>query len=158
MIGNPYFQWMHLSNCTNLSKSHIEQVMHLNVKNKKRKKKEKKKTTQLNALLMLIVLSIYKWALSFLFVFLIFNFFFGKNLRQVFSVDYIWVLPHTFIESNLKWIKKKHITVSQIYFANMGYYFIESRGKKKSQYLDVIYEKLKNEATYLWVTSRHFVF
>lgn len=36
--------------------------------------------------------------------------------------------------------KKKHITVSQIYFANMGYYFIESRGKK-SQYLDVIYEK-----------------
>lgn len=27
--------------------------------------------------------------------------------------------------------KKKHITVSQIYFANMGYYFIESRGKKK---------------------------
>lgn len=28
--------------------------------------------------------------------------------------------------------KKKHITVSQIYFANMGYYFIESRGKKKS--------------------------
>lgn len=35
--------------------------------------------------------------------------------------------------------KKKHITISQIYFANMGYYFIESRGK--SQYLDVIYEK-----------------
>lgn len=98
-------------------------------------------TTQLNALLTLIVLSIYKWALSFCL-------FFGKNLREVFNVDYIWVLPRTFIESNLKWIKKKHITVSQIYFANMGYYFIESGGK--SQYLDVIYEKLKKMKQHIY--------
>lgn len=123
MIGNPYFQWMHLSNCTNLSK-----ITHWASKAFECTKKEKKKIIQLNALLMLIVFfAIYKWALSFLFFF----FLFGKNLRQVFSVDYIWVLPHTFIESYIKWIKKKHITISQIYFANMGYYFIESRGKKK---------------------------
>lgn len=28
--------------------------------------------------------------------------------------------------------KKKHMTVSQIYFANMGYYLVESRGKEVS--------------------------
>lgn len=56
--------------------------------------------------------------------------------------------------------KKKHITISQIYFANMGYYFIESRGKKKVSIwmLFMKSKKKKNEATYLWVTSRHFVF
>lgn len=55
--------------------------------------------------------------------------------------------------------KKKHITVSQIYFANMGYYFIESRGKKKKSVSGCYLWKVKkNEATYLWVTSRHFVF
>lgn len=72
--------------------------------------KKEKKIIQLDALLMLLCFfAICKWALSFLFVLF---FFFGKNLRQVFSVcfffslDYIWVLPHAFIESYVKWIKK----------------------------------------------------
>lgn len=64
--------------------------------------------------------------------------FFCKGIVTGFNVAYICVLPQTFIKSNLKWIKKN----SQIYFANMGYCFIESRGEK-SQYLDVIYEKFK---------------
>lgn len=48
-------------------------------------------------------------------------------------------------------LKKKNITVSQIYFANMGYYFIESRGKKKVSIwmLFMKSKKKKNEATYL---------
>ena len=55
------------------------------------------------------------------------------------------------------------MTVSQIYFANMGYYFIESRGKKSVSgcYLWKVKRKKKgkkSEATYLWVTSRRFVF
>lgn len=38
--------------------------------------------------------------------------------------------------------------MSQIYFANMGYYFIESRGKKVSIWMLFMKSK-KNEATYL---------
>ena len=153
MIGNPYFQWMHLSNCTNLSKSHIEQVMHFECK-KKKKDHSTRCTPYAYCFVDLQVSFKFFWFL------IIFLFVLERICDRFFNVDYIWVLPHTFIESNLKWIKKKHITISQIYFANMGYYFIESRGKKKSVsgcYLWKV-KKKKNEATYLWVTSRHFVF
>lgn len=135
VIGNPYFQWMHLSNCTNLSKK----ITHWARKAFECTKK-KKSFNSMHSLCFIVSFAIYKWALSFLFVCNLFFFFILERIcDRFFSVDYIWV-PHAFIESYVKWIKKKNILqFSQIYFANMGYYFIESRGK--SQYLDVIYEK-----------------
>lgn len=119
------------------------------------KKKKKKSFNWMHSLCLLFCYL----QVSFKFFVCYFFFFLERICDRFFSVDYIWVLPHAFIESYVKWIKKKHITISQIYFANMGYYFIESRGKKKSVSGCYLWKvKKKKGATYLWVTSRHFVF
>lgn len=56
-------------------------------------------------------------------------------LWQVFNVVYICVLPQTFIESNLKLIKKNVKSILLIWVI-ISYF-------QKNQYLDVIYEKFK---------------
>lgn len=97
VIGNPYFQWMHLSNCTNLSK-----ITHGARKAFEcTKKREKKSFNWMHSLCLFFCY------LQVSFKFFVYFFFFLERIcDRFFSVDYIWVLPHAFIESYVKWIKK----------------------------------------------------
>lgn len=51
--------------------------------------------------------------------------------------------------------KKSYDSFLEIYFANMGYYFLDSGG---SPYLDVIYGNFKNEANIFMSNLKTFCF